>query len=490
MQVNLKGNDYHVLNRSFSHRKDTPTTPSHVALSTFRLIGCKRIISAHGIPVEYKATYFHLFCLLTQQLKNEIFFNEYITNLEKLLDVDKTTKNKNYRMLAKKHNFIQKGISKTYIHIYSLILESGFLLSVQSNFDADGWLENLKRSFGLKGKAIKWFKKYFSILKSDNYENLQLHCKSIKDIPYLRRSIKHMSKAILQILKHERFVQKHIAVISTMSSGKSTFINALIGNEIFPETQAACTAKITSIYDNDRLNHVNGIALYGDEIKQVKIAADKETAKKWNDDSSIDKIVFEGNLKNVFNHNQIIAVHDTPGTNFSSDEEHKKITLDFLENTKLNAIICLINAMYVGTNDLLEILRKVRKISEDKGIKVLFVLNKIDAMDEKKENLSDVIKKAREFIESIGFKEPLLITTSAKAVRLFKMALEGMAGQFSEDEEDDFGIFLRKFLKEKIDRKSEQKLIIGEKEYFKDDVINALKNTGFHIIEKIINKGE
>ena len=75
MRVNLKGNDCDVLNESFSHRKNTSATPSHIALSAFRLIGCKRIISAHGIPVEYKATYFHLFCLLTQELKNEIFFN-------------------------------------------------------------------------------------------------------------------------------------------------------------------------------------------------------------------------------------------------------------------------------------------------------------------------------------------------------------------------------------------------------------------------------
>lgn len=74
MQVNLKGNDYHVLNRSFSHRKDTPTTPSHVALSTFRLIGCKRIISAHGIPVEYKATYFHLFLSLNATTKKRNIF--------------------------------------------------------------------------------------------------------------------------------------------------------------------------------------------------------------------------------------------------------------------------------------------------------------------------------------------------------------------------------------------------------------------------------
>ena len=74
MQVNLKYNDYHVLNKSFSHRKDTSATPSHVALSAFRLIGCKRIISAHGIPVEYKATYFHLILSLNATTKKRNIF--------------------------------------------------------------------------------------------------------------------------------------------------------------------------------------------------------------------------------------------------------------------------------------------------------------------------------------------------------------------------------------------------------------------------------
>lgn len=36
MRVNLKGNDCDVLNESFSHRKNTSATPSHIALSAFK----------------------------------------------------------------------------------------------------------------------------------------------------------------------------------------------------------------------------------------------------------------------------------------------------------------------------------------------------------------------------------------------------------------------------------------------------------------------
>ena len=407
-----------------------------------------------------------------------------------MLCIDEYSENKNYKLLAKKYKSIQKDVSRTYIYMYPLILESGFLLALQDDFNANTWLDNTKKSFNLKSDVIKWFKKCFYILRNGSYENLRLHYKSIKNIPYLRRSIKHAYKAILQILKYERLAQKHIAVISTMSSGKSTFINALIGNEIFPETQAACTAKITSIYDNDSLNNINGVALCGNDIRQAKIMVDKDMAKNWNDDNGIDRIVFEGNLKNVFNHDQVLVVHDTPGTNFSSDEEHKKITINFLENTKLDTIIFLINAMYIGTNDSLEILKQIYQIEKDSQVKVLFVLNKIDSIDAKREDVKDVLEKVKAFIESVGFKNPTPIVTSAKAVRLFKMALGGMADKFSEDEEDDFGIFLRKFLKGKTDRKTDKKIKVGEREYFKEDIVDGLKNTNFHIIEKIINEGE
>lgn len=488
MRVKFKDSNSGNFNKYSSYPMDTFDTQK--TLSAFRLATHKYIVSDPSTPAEYKKVYYYLLINLIQGLKNEIYFDEYVKNLREALNVDESAESKNYKLLAKKYKNTQKDVSRTYIYMYPLILESGFLLALQGDFDANTWLDNIKKSFNLKSDVIKWFKKYFSILRNGDYENLHLHYKSIKNIPYLRRSIKHVYKAILQILKYERLTQKHIAVISTMSSGKSTFINALIGNEIFPETQAACTAKITSIYDNDSLSNINGIALYGKDIKQAKIAVDKNIAKSWNDDNGIGRIVFEGNLKNVFNHNQVVVVHDTPGTNFSSDEEHKKITINFLENTKLDAIICLINAMYIGTNDSLEILRQIYKVTSNKNTKILFVLNKIDSIDAKREDTKDVLEKVKAFIEGIGFKNPMLIITSAKAVRLFKMALGGMADKFSEDEEDDFGIFLRKFLKGKTDRKTYKKIKVGEKECFKEDIVDGLKNTNFHIIEKIINKGE
>ena len=37
-------------------------------------------------------------------------------------------------------------------------------------------------------------------------------------------------------------------VVGTMSAGKSTFLNSLIGLEIFPSKNEACTAKVISYY--------------------------------------------------------------------------------------------------------------------------------------------------------------------------------------------------------------------------------------------------
>ena len=446
----------------------------------FRLAGHTDILA--NSSVGCKEAYYGLFVYLTRSLQEVFGFGEYLKNLQNTLNLIGPIRQTDPKIL------IKNSIGHAYI--FPLILESGFLLSFKNDFDMSSWLNKTCIDFRLKPNEVEWYKKFFLIVKNRNIDKLNMHYDSSKNLDILKDNVKHTFSTIFNILKYNQMTQKHIAIISTMSSGKSTFINALIGDEIFPETQSACTAKITSIYDNDAMDRISGIAFYGNEIKQAKITINKDVAKNWNDNKDIDKIVFEGNLKNIFNHNQVVAIHDTPGTNFSSDEEHKKITINFLNNTKLDAIICLINAMYLGTNDSLEILRQIREISEDRDNEILFVLNKIDAMDNKKENSKDTIKKAKVFIESVGFREPALIATSAKAVKLFKMALDGMSSKFSEDEEDDFGIFLRKFLQGKPNHKANIKVKVGIKEYYKEDIIYALKNTNFHIIEKIINKGE
>ena len=58
---------------------------------------------------------------------------------------------------------------------------------------------------------------------------------------------------------NERYValdQYNVAVCATMSAGKSTFINAMLGSDYIPSKNEACTAKITTIRDNDNLNKI------------------------------------------------------------------------------------------------------------------------------------------------------------------------------------------------------------------------------------------
>ena len=52
---------------------------------------------------------------------------------------------------------------------------------------------------------------------------------------------------------------KRVLVVSTMSSGKSTLINALIGQDLFPSRNDACTAKIIKYIKNNRLKSVKVI---------------------------------------------------------------------------------------------------------------------------------------------------------------------------------------------------------------------------------------
>lgn len=451
---------------------------SGMIFNMFRLAGHTDILT--NSSSESKEAYYSLFTYLTKSLQDILGFDEYLKNLLNTLNLIGPIRQTDPKIL------IKNSIGHAYI--FPLILESGFLLSLKNDFDMSSWLNKTCIDFRLKPNEVEWYKKFFLIVKNRNIDKLNMHYDSSKNLDILKDNVKHTFSTIFNILKYNQMTQKHIAVISTMSSGKSTFINALIGDEIFPETQSACTAKITSIYDNDAMDRISGIAFYGNEIKQAKITINKDVAKNWNDNKDIDKIVFEGNLKNIFNHNQVVAIHDTPGTNFSSDEEHKKITLNFLKETKLDVVIFLINIMYAGTNDLLDLLEQTFEITKNRNIQMVFVLNKIDAIDTQRESLDEIIKNTKKFIQNTGFKNPKLIVTSAKAAKLFKMALDGCFDKFSKHEKKNFDLFLDIFLKDSI-RNFDNKTKIEAKECYKKDIVNALKNTNFYNVEKIINGG-
>lgn len=475
----------------------------------FRMYDKNHIIC--DAPLKYRQAYYSALKNLTEKACNIPSYKAFFKSLKQLFSLsdDHTQQaadkvflilNKVYR--KRKAGFLGLFKKPEYSHkyIYNLIVEAGYINALLTEFHIDSWLISIAEQFKLNENELARFQEYLSILLSGNTELLLKQTDT--EIKFLRETISQTTKHIISEQEYEKLPVYNIAVVAVMSAGKSTFINALLGNEIFPEANAACTAKITSIYDNDTFERIAGITIKDGKIQKTLNIVSNEKLKNWNNDINIDRIILEGNLDNISSKNKIVAIHDTPGTNFSGDETHREITINFLENTKLDTLICILNAKYINTIDFLNILKDIKKIeTKHKDLKILFVLNKIDAFDLQQESVEKALSNVINSLNKEGFKNMSLIPTSARAARLFKMALSDKYDKFTEDESDDFKVLFRKFHKTcilepigilednifELKNNDGEKITIDGQKYCLSEIEAALYNTYFNLIEKIIN---
>lgn len=111
-------------------------------------------------------------------------------------------------------------------------------------------------------------------------------------------------------------------VVATMSSGKSTFINAMLGQDLLPAANEATTATIAHIFDDK----TQGDAFYGERFDnngnliEHNDAVDLATMKAWNADVETKTIKLNGNIRAIKENNNVrLVLTDTPGPNNSQD---------------------------------------------------------------------------------------------------------------------------------------------------------------------------
>lgn len=147
-----------------------------------------------------------------------------------------------------------------------------------------------------------------------------------------------------------------VIVVATMSAGKSTVINALIGKELLHSANEATTATIAQITDNDAMpigefigrrfdksgNEVNG-------LQKVSL----ETLKEWNSLPDTKLIQLEGNVIGIHERENVrLVITDTPGPNNNQDTEHARTTMQHIQDSVRNPLILyILNATQLGTND-------------------------------------------------------------------------------------------------------------------------------------------
>ncbi|MEZ7206286.1 dynamin family protein [Pseudoalteromonas sp. DY56-GL79] len=218
-------------------------------------------------------------------------------------------------------------------------------------------------------------------------------------------------------------------VVATMSSGKSTFINAMLGQDLLPAANEATTATIAHIFDNK----TQGDAFYGERFNsnsnriECNDAVDLETMKAWNDDNETKTIALNGNIRAIKENNNVrLVLTDTPGPNNSQDPEHQRTTLGFIQDSKRNPlIIYVLNATQLGTNDDALLLRLVADTMSKGGKqskdRFLFVVNKMDMFDpERGENIEEALNRVKSYLEKNDIHDPNLFPVSARMAYLLR----------------------------------------------------------------------
>ena len=218
-------------------------------------------------------------------------------------------------------------------------------------------------------------------------------------------------------------------VVATMSSGKSTFINAMLGQDLLPAANEATTATIAHIFDDKS----KGDAFYGERFDRngncIEHMDDVDLAimKEWNADSETKTIRLTGNIRAIKENNNVrLVLTDTPGPNNSQDLEHQRTTLGFIQDSKRNPlIIYILNAAQLGTNDDAQLLRLVADTMSKGGKqskdRFLFVVNQMDKFDpEKGENIGDALNRVKSYLEENGIHDPNLYPVSARMAYLLR----------------------------------------------------------------------
>lgn len=239
-----------------------------------------------------------------------------------------------------------------------------------------------------------------------------------------------------------------VAVVSTMSSGKSTLINAMVGRELLPSINQACTSRLLSVLDNDSREEPRGHILYADQTYERVDNCTIDVVRSFNDNvgKPISDIIVECNIAGIHNAKTALLLVDTPGVNNNLDVEHRTVTWSFLQEMEEGLILYVINAAQLSTHDNIEFLRELRELLKQKNqIGILFVVNKVDEIDPEREDLFDMIRTAADYLKEIGFERPKIIPVSAEAGLLIKMTMSGR--ELTESEQDMFAAQYRKFSK-------------------------------------------
>jgi len=217
-----------------------------------------------------------------------------------------------------------------------------------------------------------------------------------------------------------------VLIMATMSAGKSSLVNALIGQELLHIANEATTACHTRIEHRCGAKYFTGTCYSHSNLllnRQRNISA--EQVRDWNAHRQVRRITLSGKFKSRPAPTHGLVLHDTPGPNNSQDDRHAQLAFEAVQNVPFKTLLYVLNASQLGTHDDRNLLERLREETATRGNDPFcFVLNKVDLLDpEKGEDLTGYVAKAQSYLAGIGFDNPVVIPSMASTALYAKKAL-------------------------------------------------------------------
>ena len=285
--------------------------------------------------------------------------------------------------------------------------------------------------------------------------------------------------------------EKGIVFTATMSAGKSTLINALIGQDVSNAKKAACTSKILHFYSSAMPHTVFNLVSERNEIVNIPSEKVRNILTTDNNNYAVIGYFFSKLSEAKY------CLIDTPGVDSFLNPDHKLITRNILGAKEHDVIVYVIPVESYGSESdyyhLKYILEKV------KFKQIVFVINMIDTCNFEDDSIAEIIDDVRSHLEDIGYKMPLICPMSAKAGFLLKQSITGQ--RLGPACKELARTFCDMFYEDEFDLSCYYKDVLGNIiEFFPPRKINysfdipieklqkAYEHTGLPQFEKIIKK--
>lgn len=230
-----------------------------------------------------------------------------------------------------------------------------------------------------------------------------------------------------------------VNIVATISAGKSTIINAMLGQELMPTKNLECTAQITRIKDNDS-DHFEAMTYDKDGNRLEEIPdLTYEKMKSLNEDKRVKEIHIDGDIPFVKSGDNSLVIVDSPGTNTSLVPEHREAAYYMLNQSSKTLVLYVLNATQLFVNDdsnLLEhVADKMKVRGKQSRDRFLFVVNKLDQFG-KNDDVESALEEVKEYLANKGIENPNIYPSSALAAFNIRTILANPAKHDECDVED------------------------------------------------------